>query len=74
MRLFASSRYFVFLAVVSSFLSAVTLYAYGALVIIKIITQTIGEFRVGIEGAKHLQVSLIDLTDGAEWPRRISFC
>jgi uncharacterized membrane protein YqhA len=62
-RLFASSRYFVFVAVVGSFLSAVTLYAYGALVVINIIVQTIREFRVSIEGAKHLQVSFIELTD-----------
>ena len=61
--MFVSRRPFVVVAVVGSFLSAVTLYAYGALVVISIIVQTIREFRVSIEGAKHLQVSFIELTD-----------
>ena len=63
MRLFASSRYFIFVAVVGLFLAAVTLYAYGALLVVQIITDTVREYRVSLEGAKHLQVAFIQLTD-----------
>jgi len=62
-RLFASSRYFVILAVIGSFLAAVTLYAYGALLVIQVILETIREYRISLEGAKHLQISFIQLTD-----------
>lgn len=63
MRLFASSRYFASFAVAGAFLSAVTLYVYGTLVVLKQILATIATLEITIEGAKHLQVVFIELTD-----------
>ena len=62
-RLFASSRYFAAFAVLGSFLAAVTLYVYGTLVVVQLIWDTIAEFHVSVEGAKHLQVVFIEMTD-----------
>jgi uncharacterized membrane protein YqhA len=59
----ASSRLFAVLAVLGTFLSAVTLYVYGILVVCKIIWDTITQSGVDIEGAKELQVAFIELTD-----------
>ncbi len=62
-RLFSSSRYFAIFAVIGSFLSAVTLYIYGTLVVIQLIWDTLAEYRISVEGVKHLQVVFIEMTD-----------
>lgn len=63
MHLFASSRYFASFAVIGAFLSAVTLYVYGTLVVLKQILETITALEVSVTGAKHLQVVFVQLTD-----------
>ena len=62
-RLFSSSRYFAIFAVIGSFLSAVTLYIYGALVVVHLIWDTLVEYRISVAGVKHLQVVFIEMTD-----------
>ena len=62
-RLFSSSRYFAAFAVLGTFLDAITLYVYGTLVVIQLIWSTIAEYRVSVEGVKHLQVVFIEMTD-----------
>lgn len=62
-RLFSSSRYVAVFAVLGAFLAAVTLYIYGALVVVQLIWDTIAEYRVSVEGVKHLQVVFIEMTD-----------
>ncbi len=53
-RVFSSSRYFAAFAVLGTFLAAVTLYVYGTLVVIQLIWHTIAEYRISVDGAKHL--------------------
>lgn len=62
-RLFASSRFFVAFAVFGTFLSAVALYVYGTLVVAKTIWDAVEAGDVSVAGARHLQVSFIELTD-----------
>jgi uncharacterized membrane protein YqhA len=62
-RIFSSSRYFAAFAVLGTFLAAVTLYVYGTLVVMQLIWSTIEEYRVSVEGVKHLQVVFIEMTD-----------
>jgi uncharacterized membrane protein YqhA len=62
-RLFSRSRYFAAFAVLGTFLAAVTLYVYGTLVVIQLIWSTIAEYRISVEGVKHLQVVFIEMTD-----------
>lgn len=63
LRVFASSRYFAGFAVLGAFLASVTLYVYGALVVLKVIMETITAGDVSVGGAKHLQLSFIELAD-----------
>lgn len=63
MRLFSSSRYFAAFAVFGSFLAAMTLYVYGALVVIQTVWYTLNKERVSLEGMQHLQVEFIEMTD-----------
>jgi uncharacterized membrane protein YqhA len=62
-RVLARSRFFVLLAVLSAFVSAVTLYVYGSLVVLLTIWETATHRDISIEGAKDLQVRFIELTD-----------
>jgi uncharacterized membrane protein YqhA len=62
-RLFSSSRYFAAFAVFGTFLAAITLYVYGTLVVIQLIWHTLEEYRISVEGVKHLQVVFIEMTD-----------
>jgi len=62
-RLFSSSRYIAAFAVLGTFLAAVTLYVYGTLVVIQLIWHTLEEYRISVEGVKHLQVVFIEMTD-----------
>ena len=62
-RLFSSSRYFAAFAVLGTFLAAITLYVYGTLVVVQLIWHTLEEYRISVEGVKHLQVVFIEMTD-----------
>ena len=62
-RVFASSRYFIGIAVLGSFLSAVTLLVYGTLVVIETVWDTITTGSVSSDGAKHLAVAFLQMTD-----------
>jgi uncharacterized membrane protein YqhA len=62
-RVFSASRYFAVFAVLGAFLASVTLYIYGSLVVIQLIWETLGEYRISVEGVKHLQVVFIEMTD-----------
>ena len=62
-RVFSASRYFAVFAVLGAFLASITLYIYGSLVVIQLIWETIGEYRVSVEGVQHLQVVFIEMTD-----------
>jgi uncharacterized membrane protein YqhA len=63
LRVFSSSRYFASFAVLGTFLAAITLYIYGTLVVVQLIWQTLEEYRISVDGAKHLQVVFIEMTD-----------
>lgn len=63
LRLFSSSRYFAGFAVLGAFLAAVTLFVYGTLVVIQQIWTAITEHAISGDGAKHLQVVFIEMTD-----------
>jgi uncharacterized membrane protein YqhA len=58
-----SIRFFVVFAVLGTFLSAVALYLYATYVVGKIMWQTVTVGNVSVDGAKHLQVSFVELTD-----------
>jgi uncharacterized membrane protein YqhA len=60
---FASGRFFAAFAVIGAFLAAVTLYIYGAFVVIATIWETVVRREVNIDGAKRLQVAFVELTD-----------
>ena len=62
-RAFSASRYFAVFAVLGSFLASITLYVYGALVVAKSIWETLEEYHISVEGAKHFQVVFIEMTD-----------
>lgn len=63
MHLFATSRYFAAFAVFGSFVAAITLYVYGALVVILTVGETLRRERISVEGVQHLQVEFIEMTD-----------
>lgn len=63
LRVLGSSRFFAIFAVLGSFLSAVTLVVYGALVAWTATWDTLARGDVSVEGAKHLTVELVQLTD-----------
>jgi uncharacterized membrane protein YqhA len=63
LRIFSSSRYVAAFAVLGAFLAAVTLYVYGTLVVIQLIWTTLMDYRISVEGVKHLQVVFIEMTD-----------
>jgi uncharacterized membrane protein YqhA len=63
-RLFSSSRYFAAFAVLGSFLAAITLYIYGAAVVVTTIWETLAKSRrPTVEGMQFLQVEFIEMTD-----------
>ncbi len=62
-RILASSRYFIAVAALGSFLSAATLLIYGALAVINVVWETIRHGDVTVDGGKHLAVQFIQLTD-----------
>ncbi len=62
-RILASSRYFIAVAALGSFLSAATLLVYGALAVVNVVWDTIGQGEATVDGGKHLAVQFIQLTD-----------
>ncbi len=60
---FASSRFFAGFAVIGAFLGAAALYIYGTFVVVATIWQTIARREINVDGAKALQVALVQLTD-----------
>jgi len=63
LRLLASSRYFVLIAVVGAFLAGVTLLVYATLAVVKTIWDAISDGDLSIDGAKHLEVDFVELID-----------
>lgn len=63
LRVLASSRFFAIFAVLGSFLSAVTLVVYSALVAATVAWDTVTGGDVSVAGAKHLTIEFVELTD-----------
>jgi uncharacterized membrane protein YqhA len=63
LRLFAASRFFAAFAVFGSFLAAITLYVYGALVVVLQIWHTLRHDHVSVPGIQRLQAAFIEMTD-----------
>ncbi len=63
LRLFAASRFFAAFAVFGSFLAAITLYVYGALVVVLQIWHTLRQEHVSVPGIQRLQAAFIEMTD-----------
>ena len=62
-RILASSRYLVVIAVIGSFLAALTVLVYGGLTVITILVSTFSHLTFTVEGAKHLSVECIEIID-----------
>jgi uncharacterized membrane protein YqhA len=62
-RLLLYSRYMILIAIVGSFLAALTLLIYGGLGTIQTIVDTITSGKVSSKGAKELALTLIQLVD-----------
>ena len=62
-RILARSRYLIAVAALGSFLSAATLLVYGALAVVNVIWDTIGQGEATVDGSKGLAVQFIQLTD-----------
>lgn len=62
-RTLASSRYFIAIAALGSFVSAVTLMLYGTVVVGTIVWDTLTAGKPTVTGAKHLAVEFLQLTD-----------
>jgi uncharacterized membrane protein YqhA len=62
-RLFAGSRMFITLAVAGTLISAFALLAYGLAAAVWVVIHTIVEAEISVNGAKHLAVDFIELTD-----------
>ena len=62
-RAFASSRFFIAIAVLGTLFAAVALLVYGALAVVEIVWDTIAAGAVSASGAKELAVDFIELID-----------
>ncbi len=62
-RILASSRYFVIIAVLGSFLAAIALLFYGGLTTINILIEIFAHLTFTIAGAKHLAIECIEVID-----------
>ncbi len=62
-RILASSRFFVAIAALGGFVSAVALLVYGVLAVADVVWEAFTAGGFGTAGAKHLAVELIQLTD-----------
>lgn len=63
LRLFAASRFFAAFAVFGAFLAAVTLYVYGAAVVVLQIWHILRQEHVSVPGMQRLQAAFIEMTD-----------
>lgn len=63
LRLFAASRFFAAFAVFGAFLAAVTLYVYGAAVVMLQIWHILRQEHVSVPGMQRLQAAFIEMTD-----------
>jgi uncharacterized membrane protein YqhA len=59
----SSSRFLIILAIVGTTVSAAAMMIFGLIVVAKTIWHTFRDGNFDIEGAKHLAVDLIELTD-----------
>ncbi len=59
----AGTRFFVVLPVLGTFLSAVALYAYGTLAVVRVLWDAVARREVSVGGAQHLQVAFVELAD-----------
>ena len=59
----ASTRFFVVLPVLGTFLSAVALYAYGTLAVGRVLWDAVARREVSVHGAQLLQVAFVELAD-----------
>jgi uncharacterized membrane protein YqhA len=62
-RILASSRYMVIIAVIGSFLAALTVLVYGGLTVIAIMIATFSHLTFTAEGVKHLSIECIEIID-----------
>jgi len=62
-RILASSRYFIIIAVLGSFLAAIALIFYGGLTTVNILIEVFTHATFTIVGAKHLAVECIEVID-----------
>jgi uncharacterized membrane protein YqhA len=62
-RILSSSRYLVIIAVIGSFLAAVTVLVYGGLVTINLMIDTFSHLSFTAEEIKHLSVADIEIID-----------
>ena len=62
-RMLASSRYFIAIAVLGTFLSSVVLIVSGVFSVFKIAWDELRNREIGVEASKHLAVDFIQLID-----------
>lgn len=62
-RLLARSRYLIIIAVVGSFLAALTLIVYGGIEALVLVVETVTTGTVSSKGAKALALAFIELVD-----------
>lgn len=62
-RLLARSRYLIIIAVVGSFLAALTLIVYGGIEAVVLVVETVTTGTVSSKGAKALALAFIELVD-----------
>ena len=61
--LVGSTRFCVIFAIVGTGLAAASLLVYGALAVVRVIWDTVTSEAPSVEGAKHLAIDLVELTD-----------
>jgi uncharacterized membrane protein YqhA len=62
-RAFRLTHTVIFLSIIGTTLSAITMMAYGLLVVVKIIGDALTDRPYSVENAKHLAIQLIEMTD-----------
>lgn len=62
-QILAGSRYLVLLAVIGSFLAAISVLVYGALTVVSIMIEAFSHGTFTTTGSKHLAVECIELID-----------
>ncbi len=62
-RFFATARFTILIAVIGSFLAAITLLIFGGLVTIKVIAETVSSPKIEFKAMKDLLLAFIQLVD-----------